>query len=139
VQRLATVLVSSVLALTIGWAVTLAGMGGVPAFTADASSADAGDRMELRARVGRPDREASFSASAVVHFASGDEAVNLERLRDRFAARVRLTVPDCEAPGPVTVDVTIVNGDTSAVITFMTEVTGELDEDCGEDPPPPEI
>ena len=79
-------------------------------FWARAGHAAQGGSLHVLARVKHADRSQAFSASATVHFASGDVVMDLNRHGKSFTAGGRVPVADDEAVGPVAVDVTITYG-----------------------------
>jgi hypothetical protein len=76
-------------------------------FTARANHAEQGAQLRVAAKVKHSVRLSTFSASAVVHFASGDVAVTLTPHGKSFNASGAAAVAADEAVGPVAVDVTI--------------------------------
>lgn len=77
-------------------------------FQAKANHATQGGSMLVLAKVKHATRGSTFSASAVVHFASGHVVVvDLNQRGRSFVARVRVPVAADEALGPVSIDVTI--------------------------------
>lgn len=103
-----------------------------PTFEARAGSNEAGRRMPLRLRVRHGDRSLPFEVSAVIHFASGDVRVVLERRGFALAARGRVRIPRGELPGDVVVDFTVRYGDSVHVISVLGTVEApDEDEDGG--------
>lgn len=88
-------------------------------FAARASNAAQGGTLHILARVRHADRTSAFSASAVVHFASGPVTVDLTRSGRSFTARGEVPVASDAALGPVAVEVTIRYGMTSQVLTVQ--------------------
>ena len=78
-----------------------------PSFVAKASAAQQGGQLHLLAKVKHAVRGSTFSASAVVHFASGDVTVALTQRGKSFVAGGKVAVPADQPAGPVAVDVTI--------------------------------
>ncbi len=114
-----------------------------PSFGAGAGAADQGGSLRVDAVVLGSAPGTAFSASAVVHFASGDVSVTLQTRRDRrghrghhgptpsrhrrgqvVLARAWVPVRATETPGDVPVDVTIVYGSRTVVIHTMGLVRG---------------
>ena len=91
--------------------------GPTASFAARANHAAQGGSLLVTARVNHAVRTSTFSASAVVHFASGDVTVTLERHGHSFSAGGRVTVAANETLGPLAVDVTILYGATTQVLT----------------------
>lgn len=106
-----------------------------PSFSARAGTASQGGKLWVGAKVRHAVRGEAISASAVVHFASGDVTVTLETRADRrgrrghhghfqshhrrghaVVARARVPVGATEIPGEVLVDVTIVYGSQTVII-----------------------
>ena len=83
--------------------------------------------------VKHPLKRTSFSATAVVHFASGDVSVDLRRAGRSFVARVRVPVAADEALGPVSVDVTITYGETVQMLTIEGVIVAPDVEDVEDD------
>ena len=88
-------------------------------FAAHANHAAQGGSLLVTARVNHAVRASTFSATAVVHFASGDVSVTLKRHGHSFNAGARVAVGATEAIGPVAVDVTINYGITTQVLTVQ--------------------
>lgn len=88
-------------------------------FTARANHAEQGGSLHVTAKVKHGDHKSAFSASAVVHFASGDVSVDLTRNGRSLHAHARVPVAADAAIGPVAVDVTITYGLTSQVVSVM--------------------
>ena len=86
-------------------------------FAARANHAEQGGSLHVGASVRHGDHHSAFSASAVVHFASGDVTIDLTRNGRSLTARGRVPVAADEALGPVSVDVTITYGLTSQLVT----------------------
>jgi hypothetical protein len=98
-----------------------------PSFGAKASAAAPGGPLSLQAKVLHPVKGSTFSASAVVHFDSGDAFVALTRRGKSFVAGGKTMVPLTQpVPSTVAVDVTIwYNGVPQYVPTFWAVI--ELD------------
>jgi hypothetical protein len=86
-------------------------------FVAHANHAAQGGSLLVTAKVLHPVRATAFSASAVVHFTSGDVTTTLKRHGRAFVAGARVPVAADATLGPVMVDVTIVYGATTQVVT----------------------
>ncbi len=116
-----------------------------PSFSAGAGTASQGGHLWVGARVQHADRGTAFSATAVVHFVSGDVTVPLETRADRLGhrghhgrvqfhprrghnlhARAWVPVGATETPGDVPVDVTIVYGAQTVVIHTTGHVDGTV-------------
>ncbi len=124
-----------------------------PSFAAAAGSASQGGYLRVLALVRHADLGVAFSASAVVHFKSGDATVTLETKADRrgghghhgvqfhrrrghvLVAWGRAPVGATEKPGKVDVDVTIVYG-TQTVFIKTTGLIEGTATDPQPDPPP---
>jgi hypothetical protein len=103
-------------------------------FTARANHGEQGGQMQVQAKVKHAARGATFTATAVVHFASGDVAVELTRHGRSFVAAAKVPVAADEALGPVAVDVTITyNGAPMPATATGTVVTADEDTDTGDD------
>lgn len=89
------------------------------AFHARAGVAAQGGSLHVTARVGHPVRGTDFSATAVVHFTSGDVTVTLKRHGRSFHAGTRVPVAADATLGPVAVDVTITYGASVQVINVQ--------------------
>lgn len=76
-------------------------------FVAKASAGAPGGHLHVMAKVKHPVRGSTFSASAVVHFASGDVTVSLNRHGKSFVAGAKVAIPADQPLGTVAVDVTI--------------------------------
>lgn len=88
-------------------------------FAARANHAEQGGSLHVTAKVKHADRTSTFSASAIVHFASGDVSVTLKRHGHSYTAAGRAPVAADETVGPVSVDVTINYGATTQVLTVQ--------------------
>jgi hypothetical protein len=88
-------------------------------FTAHANHAEQGGSLRVAAAVRHGDHKTAFSASAVVHFASGDVSVDLTRNGRSLTAHGKVPVAANAAVGPVAVDVTINYGLTTQVVSVM--------------------
>jgi hypothetical protein len=104
-------------------------------FVARAGTAEQGGSLHVRAKVKHAVRTNTFSASAVVHFASGDVSVTLKRHGRSYTANGRVPVAADETLGPVSVDVTIEYGGTTQTLTVEGTIVPpeDEDEDAGED------
>ena len=99
--------------------------------TAKTSAATQGSALHILAKVKHGQRGASFSASATVHFASGDKTVHLKRRGSSFTATANVAVNSNETPGTVPVDVTVEYNDDEQEVE--TEGTVEAGDDQGDD------
>jgi hypothetical protein len=86
-------------------------------FRAHASSATQGGTLHVSGKVVHAVRANAFSATAVVHFPTGDVTVTLKRAGHSFHAGARVAVPADAAVGAVAVDVTITYGAITQVVT----------------------
>jgi len=77
----------------------------------------------VQAKVLHPNRQASFSASAVAHFTSGDVTVALRRAGKSFVAVGRIAVPAGQTAGTVNIVVTITYNGTATTITRTSTIT----------------
>jgi hypothetical protein len=94
-----------------------------PTFVAKASAAVPGGNLHLLAKVKHAVRGKTFSAEAVVHFASGDVTVTLNQRGRSFVARGKAAVPADQPVGMVAVDVTITyDGVPYAVPSFNAKI-----------------
>ncbi|MEA2678034.1 MAG: hypothetical protein QOJ81_2175 [Chloroflexota bacterium] len=99
-------------------------------FVAKSSAAEAGGALHLLAKAKHATRGMTFSASAVVHFASGDVTVDLSRRGKSFVAGGKVAVPADQPLGPVAVDVTITyDGLPNAVPTFDAQIVADTEDD----------
>ena len=97
-------------------------------FVAKASAAHPGGAIHLIAKAKHATRGTDFSATATVHFASGDVTVDLFRRGKSFVAGGKVAVPADQPIGPVAVDVTITyNAVPNAVATFNAKVVTDGD------------
>ena len=95
-------------------------------FVAKSSAAQQGGALHLLAKAKHGVRGDTFSASAVVHFASGDVTVDLNRRGKSFVAGAKVAVPADQPVGPVAVDVTITyDGTPNSVATFNARVVSD--------------
>lgn len=100
-------------------------------FRARAGVGEQGGTMLVKAKVLHRVKGTSFSASAVVKFASGTAKVDLKRVGKSYVARLRVPVLVDEAIGDVPVDVTITYGGVpQPVIQVMGEVIAPLPDDA---------
>jgi hypothetical protein len=103
-------------------------------FTARANHAQQGGHMQVRAKVKHAVRGSTFSATAVVHFASGDVTVEMTRNGKSFNSRAKVDVPADQPVGPVAVDVTVTyNGVPTVVTTEGTVMPPDDGDDDGDD------
>jgi hypothetical protein len=94
-----------------------------PSFVGKASAAAPGGALHIMAKVKHAVRGTDFSATATVHFASGDVTVELTRRGKSFVAGGKVAVPADQPIGEVAVDVTITYaGLPNAVPTFMANI-----------------
>ena len=99
-------------------------------FVAKSSVAQQGGALHLVAKAKQGVRGDTFSASAVVHFASGDVTVDLTRRGKSFVAGGKVLVPADQPLGPVAVDVTITyNLVPNAVPTFNARIVSDTSGD----------
>jgi hypothetical protein len=96
--------------------------------SAKTNVAPQGGALHIVAKMKHPTRGANFSASAVVHFASGDVTVQLKRHGKSFVAAGNVPVNSDETPGTVPVDVTVQYGDTEQEV----ETDGTVEDDQGD-------
>ena len=102
-----------------------------PTFTAKSNSATQGGQLHVVAKVKHAQHGSTFSATATLHFASGDQTVTLKRHGKSFVAKGTVAVGDNETPGAVPVDVTVTyNGGDEQV---ETEGNVEQADDQGDD------
>ena len=111
-RRLGLIAVVSLALVAIAAPVVNAGQGSthtpkVPTFVAKTNTAVQGGNLRIVAKVKHPDRAATYTATATVHFASGDVTVELTRRGKSFVAGGKAPVSETEATGTVLVDVTI--------------------------------
>ena len=148
---------SLMLVTLVGGTVSAHGRGGhhrpPQSFGAGAGTADQGGSLRVDAVVLGAVPGTPFSASAVVHFASGDVSVTLQTRADRWGhrghhgrvqfrhrrghvllARAWVPVGATETPGQVPVDVTIVYG-TQTVVVHTTGVVEGTASDPGDGGP----
>ena len=78
-----------------------------PTIVAEVSNAAPCGPMWIVGGVEDPDTTQAFDASAVVHFTDGDVQVDMRTGWHHFMAHGRARVPNDQAAGPVSVDVTI--------------------------------
>jgi len=106
-------------------------------FGARANHAQQGGALKIVAKVKHPVKRTAFSATAVVHFATGDVSIELRRAGRSFVARARVPVAVDAALGPVSIDVTINYGETIQMLliegVIVAPEVDELDDDGGED------
>ena len=93
-----------------------------PSFVGKASAGEPGGSLHLLAKVNNAMRGTAFSASAVVHFASGDANVTLNQRGKSYVAGGKVAVPDGQAVGTVSVEVTIIYGTTSNTVSFNARI-----------------
>ena len=92
-------------------------------FVAKSSAAEPGGALHILAKAKHATPGTDFSASATVHFASGDVTVELTRHGKSFTAGGAVPVPADQPIGPVAVDVTITYGGVpNAVPTFDAQI-----------------
>jgi hypothetical protein len=94
-----------------------------PSFVGKASAGNPDGAIHLLAKVKHAVRGSTFSATATVHFASGDVVVNLTQRGKSFVAGGKAAVPADQPVGTVAVDITITyNGVPTAVPTFNAKI-----------------
>ena len=98
-------------------------------FTAKSTTAPQGGSLKVMAKVKHARHGASFSATATVHFASGDQTVQLKRHGKSFVATAKVDVSTDETPGTVPVDVTVSYDETDQEV----ETEGTVEDDQGDD------
>jgi hypothetical protein len=99
-------------------------------FVAKSSAGNPGGAIHLVAKAKHATRGTDFSATATVHFASGDVTVDLSRRGKSFVAGGKVAVPADQPLGPVAVDVTITYGGVpNAVPTFDAQIVADEDGD----------
>jgi len=99
-------------------------------FVARSNSGEQGGNLQVRAKAKHAAKGATFTATAVVHFASGDVTVTLAQHGKSFNASTKVPVAADEALGPVTVDVAVTyNGTDTTVTATGTVVAPDEDED----------
>lgn len=88
-------------------------------FRAHANHAEQGGQLSVTAKVKHSTRGATFSATAVVHFGSGDVAVSLTTHGQgrSFHASAKVPVAAGETLGPVPVDVTFTYNSVDQVVS----------------------
>lgn len=97
-------------------------------FVAKASAAQPGGAIHLIAKAKHATRGTSFTATATVHFASGDVTIDLIRRGKSFVAGGKVPVPADQPLGPVEVDVVITyDGLPNDVATFNAKVVADDD------------
>lgn len=102
-------------------------------FRARANHAAQGGELKVTAKVKHATKGSTFSASAVVHFASGDVAMELTRHGKSFNSRARFPVPADQPAGPVAVDVTFTYNGVPTTVTTEGTVQPPHDDDGGDD------
>jgi hypothetical protein len=98
-------------------------------FQVKAGNAEQGGNLKLRARAKHGDRNEVFSASAIVHFASGDVTVTLSRKGKNLDARVRVPVAQDEALGSVLVDFSVTYGTALQSLSDTGRINANDDDD----------
>ena len=94
-----------------------------PSFVGKASAAQVGGSLHILAKVKHAVRGTDFSATATVHFASGDVTIDLNRRGKSYVAGGKVPVPADQPVGPVAVDVTITYGGVpNGVDTFNSRI-----------------
>lgn len=84
-----------------------------------------GSFLNVRARAkvrGPRDADAAFSATAIVHFASGDVELSLPRMGRSLVARALVPIPPDEPAGEIGVSVTVGYGDAVATFELLTSI-----------------
>jgi hypothetical protein len=102
-------------------------------FQVKAGNAEQGGNLKLRARAKHGDRKEAFSASAVVHFASGDVTVTLSRKGKNLDARARVPVAQDEALGSVLVDFSVTYGTAVQSLSDTGRIHADDDDDDADD------
>jgi hypothetical protein len=109
-RRFAFVLVASLAMLALVAPVVQARHGShkPPAtFVAHTSTGTQGGALHVMAKVKHAQHGSTFSATATVHFTSGDQTVTLKRHGKSFVAKGTVAVASDETPGSVPVTVTV--------------------------------
>ena len=128
-RRVALAIVSGLMIVAL-MAPTVLAARPATSFVAKASAAEPGGALHLLAKAKHATRGTDFSCSAVVHFASGDVAVDLTRRGKSFVCGGKVPVPADQPLGPVAVDVTITYGGLpNAVPTFDAQIVSDEDSD----------
>src|SRR4051812_11206740 len=81
-----------------------------PVVVVRAGTGEQGGTLHVQARVKWGKHPSDFSASATVHFASGDVSMDLTRHGKSFGAGANVPVAADETLGPVTVDFVVTYG-----------------------------
>jgi hypothetical protein len=97
-------------------------------FSVKVGKAQQGGTIELSVKGKSSVKRATFSATAVIHFASGDVTTELARSGKSYEARARVGVGANEAPGEVAVDVTIRFNDQIQVLSTKAVVEAKDDD-----------
>lgn len=128
-RRVALAIVSGLMIVAL-MAPTVLAARPATSFVAKASAAQPGGAIHLIAKAKHATRGTDFSATATVHFASGDVIVELTRRGKSFVAGGAVPVPADQPIGPVAVDVTITYGGVpNAVPTFDAQIASDEDGD----------
>lgn len=126
-RRVALAIVSGLMIVAL-MAPTVLAARPATSFVAKASAAEPGGALHLIAKAKHATRGTDFSATATVHFASGDVIVELTRRGKSFVAGGTVPVPADQPIGPVAVDVTITYGGVpNAVPTFDAKIVSDED------------
>jgi hypothetical protein len=126
-RRVALAIVSGLMIVAL-MAPTILAARPATSFVAKASAAEPGGAIHLVAKAKHATRGTAFSATATVHFESGDEIVQLTRRGKSFVAGGKVAVPADQPVGPVAVDVVITYGVTAnAVDTFNARIVSDDD------------
>jgi hypothetical protein len=104
------------------------------AFSVKAGKSKPGGNIELSVKGKSSVKNAKFTATATIHFASGDVTTELLRKGRSYEARARVRVGAGEVPGDVGVDITIVFNDQSQLLSTKAVIEGERrhDDDDGD-------
>ena len=102
-------------------------------FTAKSTTAPQGGSLKVMAKVKHPRHGASFSATATIHFASGDQTVQLKRHGKSFVATAKVNVSTDETPGTVPVDVTVSYDQSDQEVETDATVEDDQGDNAGDD------
>jgi len=128
-RRVALAIVSGLMIVAL-MAPTVLAARPATSFVAKSSAAQPGGALHLIAKAKHATRGTDFSATATVHFASGDVIVELTRRGKSFVAGGRVAVPADQPLGPVAVDVVITyDALPNAVPTFNARIVSDEDGD----------
>lgn len=128
-RRVALAIVSGLMIVAL-MAPTVLAARPATSFVAKSSAAEPGGAIHLIAKAKHATRGTDFSATATVHFASGDVIVELTRRGKSFVAGGKVAVPADQPLGPVAVDVVITyDAVPNAVPTFNARIVSDEDGD----------